>query len=110
MNTSEELTEEPAAPKATGMDANRKIMLGLAVALLVVAAGMYGWKVAAVSALESKLAQVETHQAEARAQLLEQARQLDAHRSEEALRRFSVPFAWVIRREVMAANLDQVDH
>lgn len=105
----EDRAEQTARPGDAGMDTNRKIMLGLVVALLLVAAAMYGWRVASVGALENKLAQAEARQAEARAQLIEQARQLDARQTEESLRRFSVPFAWVIRREVMAGNLDQVD-
>ena len=113
MNTNdeivEEVAEEIATPKTSGMDTNRKIILGLAVALLLVAAAMYGWKVAAVNSVERKLAQVEAQQTQARAELIEQARQVDDRQSEASLRRFSVPLAWVIRRELMASNLDQVD-
>jgi len=86
----------------TGMSANRKIQLGLAAALVVVALGMYGWKVAAVGAVEAQAAADRT-------QLLDQVRQHDQLRSEAALRHFSTPLAWAIRREVMAGNLDQVD-
>lgn len=93
----------------TGMDASRKIMLGLAAALVVVAVGMYFWKTAAVSAVETKMAELQTQQAQARVDLIEQARQLDGQRTEVALTRFSAPFAWAIRRELMASNLDQVD-
>ncbi len=107
MNTSEEIAEEAGSPK--GMDGNRKIMLILVGILLFVAAAMYGWRVVAVTSLENKLAKVESRQLQARDQLIEQARQLDARHSEEALSRFSVPVAWVVRREMMAANLDQVD-
>lgn len=113
MNPNEEIAEEvvtqtaPARP--AGMDRQRKIILALIGALLLVAAAMYGWRAAAVNALESRLAEVEAEHAQARGQLVEQARQLDARQSEEALRRFSVPIAWVVRREVMAGNLDQVD-
>lgn len=105
MNT----TDTPASVKPSGMDMSRKIMLGLAVALVVVAVGMYAWKVAAVSAAEDRLAQVQAQQAQARSALVEQARRLDAQHAEEALRRFSTAFAWAIRRELMASNLDQVD-
>lgn len=113
MNTSEktvaEVATETAPAKATGMDSSRKIMLVLIGALLFVAAAMHGWRVVAVTSLENKLAAAESKQLQARDQLIEQARQLDARDSEESLRRFSVPVAWVIRRELMAANLDQVD-
>ena len=98
MNT----TEDPAPVKASGMDTNRKLMLILAAALVVVALGMYAWKSAAVGAVEAKLAQTRTA-------LTEQARQVDARHSEEDLRLFSTPLAWAIRRELMASNLDQVD-
>jgi len=111
MNTNEEIAKEvrtETAP-ATGMDSQRKIMLILVGILLFVAAAMYGWRVVAVTSLENKLAAAESKQLQARDQLIEQARQLDARDSEESLRRFSVPVAWVIRRELMAANLDQVD-
>lgn len=106
MNTTD---DTPATPESTGMDRNRKIILGLAVALVLVAAAMYGWKIAAVAAQEERYVQAEAQHAQARIQLVEQARQLDASRSEAGLRLFSTPLAWVIRREVMAANLDQVD-
>lgn len=113
MNNNEEIIEdvieETAKPKDSGMDPNRKIMLGLVIALLLVAAIMHGWRVASVGAMENKLAVAESKQAEARAQLIEQARQLDTRKTEESLRLFSVPIAWVIRREAMAGNLDQVD-
>ena len=98
-----------AASKSGGMSGGRKIMLGLAPALLIVALGMYGWKVAAVDAVENRLAQLEAQQAEAQAQLAAQAKQVDEARTEEALRLFSIPFAWVIRRELMAGNMNQVD-
>jgi hypothetical protein len=95
--------------KPGGMSPERMIVLGLVVALLVVGVGMYGWKVAAVEAVENRLAQVEAQQAEANAQLTKQAKQLDDRRAEEALRLFSIPFAWAIRRELIADNLNQVD-
>lgn len=98
-----------AASKSGGMSRERKIMLGLVAALLIVAIGMYGWKVAAVEAVENRLAQVEAQQAEAHAQIINQAKQLDEGRAEEALRLFSIPFAWVIRRELMGGNINQVD-
>lgn len=97
------------ATKSGGMSRERKIMLGLVVALLIVAIGMYGWKVAAVEAVENKLAQADAQQAEAHAQLTKQAKQLDDRRAEEALRLFSIPFAWAVRRELMVGNLNQVD-
>lgn len=105
MNT----TEKTAYPQTVGMDASRKVILGLGAILVLVVIGMYIWKTAAVGAVADQLAQAQAQQAQAHAQLLDQARQLDARRGEEALSRFSIPFAWVIRREVMAANLDQVD-
>jgi hypothetical protein len=98
-----------AANKSGGMSGERKIMLGLVAALLIVAVGMYGWKVAAVNAVEKRLAQVEAQQAEAHAQIINQAKEVDDVRTEEALRLFSIPFAWVIRRELIADNLNQVD-
>lgn len=109
MNTNEEYAEETTTSKPQGMDTNRKIMLGLVVALVVVAGLMYGWRVAAVGTLENKLALVESQHAQARDQLIEQARELDLRHAEESLRLFSTPFAWAVRREAMAANLDQVD-
>ncbi|MBU1665421.1 MAG: hypothetical protein KKG92_08475 [Gammaproteobacteria bacterium] len=111
MNTNEEIAEEVSTESApaTGMDSQRKIMLILVGILLFVAAAMYGWRVVAVTSLENKLAAAESKQLQARDQLIEQARQLDARHSAESLRRFSVPIAWVIRREVMAANLELVD-
>lgn len=113
MNTSEEIVEEAAtetAPaKTRGMDGNRKIMLALVGALVLVAAIMHGWRVVSVGSLENKLAAAEARQLQARDQLIEQARQLDARQEEASLRRFSVPVAWVIRREAMANNLEQVD-
>lgn len=105
MNTTE--TTPQLAP--SGMDTNRKIQLGLAAAMVVVAVGMYAWKVAAVGAVEEKLAQAEAQHVQARAQLIEQAGQLNARHAEAALHQFSTPLAWAIRRELMAGNLDQVD-
>lgn len=102
-------TDNTEPVKAAGMDANRKIMLGLVIALIVVAIGLVAWKTFAVSAVESKLAQLEAQQAQSRADLIEQARKLDASNAEESLKRFSTPLAWSIRRELMASNLDQVD-
>lgn len=101
-------TEPPVTEKGT-LDMNRKIMIGLAAALVVVALGMYFWKASAVSRVEEQLAAVRNDEAQARAALVEQARQLDARRNAEALRLFSTPLAWAIRRELMASNLDQVD-
>ncbi len=34
---------------------------------------------------------------------------MDEARAEEALRLFSIPFAWAIRRELIVGNLNQVD-
>jgi hypothetical protein len=65
--------------------------------------------VAAVEAVENRLAQVEAQQAEAKAQIINQAKQLEDAQVEEALRLFSIPFAWAIRRELMAGNVNQVD-
>lgn len=84
-------------------------MVALVVALVVVALGMYFWKMAAVSKVEDKLVQVQAQQAQARTELIERARQLDARDDVDSLKRFSTPLAWAIRRELMAANLDQVD-
>lgn len=94
--------EEAVPLQPTGMSTDRKIQLGLAAVLVAVAVGMYAWEVSAVGAVEERMNQ-------ARSELLQQARQLDAQRSQEALGRFSTPLAWAVRREVMAANLDQVD-
>ena len=104
-----ETTETPALVKAPGKDGKSKIVMGLAGALVVVILGMYIWKGSAVSAVEAKLTQLQAEQAQARAGLIEQARQLDANHAEASLKRFSSPFAWAIRRELMASNLDQVD-
>jgi hypothetical protein len=101
--------EGATQPKASKMDTGRNVQIGLGVALVVVVLGMYGWKAAEVGAIEEKLAAAETAHGQVKTQLIEQARQLDARRAEEDLRRFSTPFSWAIRREVMAANLDQVD-
>lgn len=101
--------DQTQQPVAAGMQTSRKIQLGLVAALVVVAVGMYAWKVTAVGAVADKLNQVETQHVQARALLIEQAGQLDAHRAEEALRQFSIPLGWAIRRELMAGNLDQVD-
>ncbi|SEO26202.1 hypothetical protein SAMN05216404_11574 [Nitrosospira multiformis] len=100
---------DTAASKFGRMSRERKIMLGLVAALLMVAVGMYGWKVAAVNGVENRLAQVEAQQTEAHAQIINQAKQLEDVRVEEALRLFSIPFAWAIRRELMAGNVNQVD-
>ena len=87
--------------KPKGMSGERKIMLGLVAALLIVAVYMYGWKVSAVDAVENKLSQVETEQAEPRHNLVNEAKQLNDRRAEDTLRLFSIPFAWAIRRELM---------
>lgn len=105
----EDVTETFEQPKDKGMDPQRKIMLGLVVALLLVAAVMYGWRLASISGLEDRLAEAEARQAQARAELIAQATRIDAGKTEESLRRFSIPVAWVIRREAMAGNLDQID-
>lgn len=97
------------ASKPGGMSQERKIGLGLVAALLMVAVGMYGWKVATVDGVKDELAEVKAQQLEAHARLTNQAKQLDDRRVKEALRLFSIPFAWAVRREFMAANLDQVD-
>lgn len=102
-------TSETPAPEKASVDITRKIMLALVVALVVVALGMYFWKMAAVSKVEDKLVQVQAQQAQARTELIERARQLDARDDVDSLKRFSTPLAWAIRRELMAANLDQVD-
>lgn len=105
MNTKETSSEIIA----TGMTANRKIQLGLAIALAVVMLGMYAWKWTAVKAVEDKLTLAEAQHVQARSLLIEQAGQLADRRNEEMLRQFSIPFAWAIRRELMAGNLDQID-
>ncbi len=103
-------TTENSTPRQTsGLDGNKKIMLGLAVTLVVVVAVMYFWKTAAVSAVESKLVEVQTQSVQERTELIERARQLDARDDVESLKRLSTPLAWAIRRELMASNLDQVD-
>ncbi len=105
----ENTLETSIQSKFAGLDTNRKVMIGLGAALVVLAVALYAWKVAAVGAVEDKLAQSQAQHVQARAELIEQARQLDARGNEEALRRFGTPLAWAVRREVMAANLDQVD-
>lgn len=105
MDTSEKVSKSISS----GMDTNRKIQLGLAAGLVVIAAGMYAWKETSVGKAEDKLAQAEAQYVQARAQLIEQASQLNSRHTQEALQRFSIPLAWAIRREVMAPNLDQVD-
>lgn len=102
-------TSETPAPEKASLDLTKKIMVALVVALVVVALGMYFWKMAAVSKVEDKLVQVQAQQAQARTELIERARQLDARDDVDSLKRFSTPLAWAIRRELMAANLDQVD-
>ncbi|MGV8991923.1 MAG: hypothetical protein ACOH1Q_11040 [Thiobacillus sp.] len=99
----------PTPEKASGMDINRKIMLALVAVLIVVIVAMLVWKAAAVNSVENKLVQVQTERVQDRANLLEQARQLDARYDVESLKRFSTPLAWAIRRELMASNLDQID-
>ena len=101
-------SETPASPTQS-LDTPKKIILGLAIALVVVAIGMYFWKVAAVGDVEKRLDAVRAEEAQTRAELVERARALDARADAEALKRFSVPLAWAIRRELMASNLDQVD-
>lgn len=97
-----------AASKFAGLSQERKT-LGLVLALLVVALGMYGWKVAAVDEVEKEFTEIKAQQTEMHSQFINQAKQLDDRRVKESLRLFSIPFAWAIRRELMAANLDQVD-
>lgn len=99
----------PIPEKASGMDTNRKIMLILVAVLIVAIVGMFVWKSAAVNTVEKKLVQVQTERVQERADLIEQARQLDARYDVESLKRFSTPLAWAIRRELMASNLDQID-
>lgn len=99
----------PTPEKASGMDINRKIMLALVAVLIVVIVAMLVWKAAAVNSVEKKLVQVQTERVQDRANLIEQARQLDARYDVESLKRFSTPLAWAIRRELMASNLDQID-
>ena len=105
MNT----TENPTPKQTSGLDGSKKIMLGLAAVLVVVVAVMYFWKTSAVSAVESKLVEVQAQSVQERTELIERARQLDARDDVESLKRFSTPLAWAIRRELMASNLDQVD-
>ncbi len=108
-NMREETQGAKLPARTRGMGCDRKIQIGLAVALVVVAVAMYAWKTVALGAMEDKLAQAEAQHAQARTELIERARQLDARQGEAALRRFSAPLAWAVRREVMAGNLDQVD-
>ncbi|HEY9098873.1 MAG TPA: hypothetical protein VIN38_08385 [Thiobacillus sp.] len=105
MNT----TENPTPKQTSGLDGSKKIMLGLAAVLVVVVAVMYFWKTSAVSAVESKLVEAQAQSVQERSELIERARQLDARDDVESLKRFSIPLAWAIRRELMASNLDQVD-
>ena len=69
-------TETSASGTKTGMDGNRKIMLGLVAALVVVVVGMVFWKTAAVSAVETKMAELQAQQAQAREQLITQLESL----------------------------------
>jgi uncharacterized protein HemX len=92
-----------------GSGRERTIILALLVALVALGGGMYVWRASAVRAVQDKLSQAETQQAQARSQLVDQAKQLNAQSSAESLRRFCTPLAWAIRREVIANNLDQVD-
>lgn len=104
------MTPSDTPPSArSSFDTPKKIMLGLVIALVVVAAGMYLWKAAAVNQVEERLVAVRAQEAQARTELVERARQLDARADAESLKLFSVPLAWAIRRELMASNLDQVD-
>ncbi len=102
-------TDTPVAEKASGMDTNRKIMLGLVITLVVVVLGMYMWKSSAVSSVQKQLVEVQAQEAQARTELVERARQLHAKHDADALKRFSAPLAWAVRRELMASNLDQID-
>lgn len=96
-------SEKPSRQnQSSGNQLSHKIQIALAVALALVAAGMYAWKVVAVNSVEERLTQTRNH-------LLQKAREFDARRSEETLRKFSMPLAWAIRRELMAGNLDQID-
>ena len=56
-----------------GLSPDRKLILALAGAVVVVAVGMYLWKAAAVGAMEEQLAQAEAQHAQARVELIEQA-------------------------------------
>lgn len=99
------IASETARPR----DGSRKLIYGLAGALVVVILAMYAWKQSAVSGLEAQLAQAEARLTEARAQLIGEAKKIDADKTVESLRLFSRPFGWSIRREMLAKNLDQVD-
>jgi uncharacterized protein HemX len=79
-----------------GSGRERKAILVLLVALVLLGGGMYLWKASAVRAVQDKLSQAETQQAQARTQLVDEAKQLNAQSSAESLRRFCMPLAWAI--------------
>jgi len=100
--------EEVVVDKA-GMSLGQKLLFAVLAALVLAVAGMYVWKVSAVKGVQEKIAQLEAENATARNQLAERANQLYMAQTKQALSQFSVPFAWAVRREMMANNLDQVD-
>ena len=100
----------PEAPKKEVKTCLSPRVIGIA-ALVVIAlvGGMYAWKSVSGSRLVAQLEQVEAQRAADRQALLQQAQDVDARKTEAALRQFAVPFSWAVRREAMANNLDQID-
>jgi hypothetical protein len=109
IDENEQSQSNTAAQVKRGWSVERKVNLVLIVFLAALGAGMYLWKMSTERVLVDKVSLSEAKQVQVRAEVVNQARQLNYQSTEEALRRFSVPLAWAIRREVMANNLDQVD-
>jgi len=97
-----EAPQSPQTRSTSAMSLERKLNIGLAAALVIVAAGMYFWKAGATNALKEEAAQEKAGRSE-------RARQYDAGRTTEDLKRFSTPLSWAVRREMIARNLEQVD-
>lgn len=99
---------EPAG-KASKTGLSPRVIGIAALVVIALVGGMYLWKSVSENRLVAQLEQAEAQRATDRQALLQQARDVDARKTEAALRQFAAPFSWAVRREAMANNLDQID-
>ena len=91
---------EAGRPKRSSDE--RGLWFGVVAVLLVAIAGVYVWKLVAVSDVRSEMAA-------RRDSLLADSRQELEERTEELLRLSGVPLAWALRPELIRRNYDQVN-
>lgn len=105
----QQIQEVPQVRSMSGFMQGFRVVIASALVILAAIGGVYLWKDVDLNRAERQIAVQKEQFAAQKAELLRKSAELYAQDKKDALSLFSIPLAWVVRREMISENLDQID-